>query len=186
MDAASRLLDEGGQGAVTMRAVAAAVDVSHNAPYKHFDGRDDLLAAVAVRDYAAITERWRAIRTARTDVRDCLLDALEVVVVFNREHPARYRLLFGAPEVAVRSEVLGVAAETALQVFTDIVIDCQRAGALPSSRSHNLGIMLFATVHGLIDADASGLLRARTGWADIRAGMGFVLDLMSPSRAAGE
>jgi len=34
------------------------------------------------------------------------------------------------------------------------------------------------------DADASGLLRARTGRADIRAGMGFVLDLMSGSTAA--
>lgn len=186
MEAASRLLDEGGQSAVTMRAVAAAVDVSHNAPYKHFDGRDDLLAAVAVRDYAAITDRWRAIRAAPVDVRDRLLDALEVVVDFHHEHPARYRLLFGTPEVAVRSEVLGTAAETALQVFTDFVIDCQRAGALPSSPSHNLGIILFATVHGLIDADASGLLRARTGWNDIRAGMGFVLDLMSTSTAAGE
>ncbi|MFJ3381084.1 hypothetical protein ACIPJ2_11805 [Curtobacterium sp. NPDC090217] len=34
------------------------------------------------------------------------------------------------------------------------------------------------------DADGSGLLRARTRWADIRAGMGFVVDLMSGSTAA--
>ncbi len=49
----------------------------------------------------------------------------------------------------------------------------------PVRVSGTLGIMLFATVHGLIDADASGRLRARTGWSDISAGMDFVLDLIA-------
>ena len=177
--AAAWLLDQGGQPAVTMRAVATAVDVSHNAPYKHFAGRTDLLAAVALLDYQALAERWRAIRDAVGEPRQQLLDAFEAIVAFSQAHPARYRLLFGTPDVAVRSDALDDAAETALHAFTNIVIDCQRAGALPSSPSHNLGIMLFATVHGLIDADASGRLRSRTGWADIRAGMGFVLDLIA-------
>ena len=34
--AAARLLDEGGPEAVTLRAVAQAVGVSHHAPYRHF------------------------------------------------------------------------------------------------------------------------------------------------------
>lgn len=181
--AASRLLDEGGQAAVTLRAVAAAIDVSHNAPYKHFAGRAELLAAVAADDYAMLTERWTAIRAAPGDARERLLDALDVVVAFSAEHRARYRLLFGTPDVAARGDGLDDAAEQALVVFSDIVAECQREGSLPSSPSHNIGIMLFATVHGLIDADASGRMRARTGWSDLRSGMAFVLDLMAPSRA---
>ena len=34
--AAASLLDRGGESAVTIRAVAQAVGMSHNAPYKHF------------------------------------------------------------------------------------------------------------------------------------------------------
>ena len=34
--AAAALLDSGGGSPVTLRAVGAAVGVSHNAPYKHF------------------------------------------------------------------------------------------------------------------------------------------------------
>lgn len=177
--AATRLLDDGGQAAVTLRAVASATDVSHNAPYKHFSGRDGLLAAVAERDFATLTDRWRIIRDAEGDPRERLLDALDVVVAFSREHGARYRLLFGTPDVAAASDAIDTAAETALRVFSDIVAEAQRTGALPATPSHNFGILLFATVHGLIDADASGRLRARTGWSDIRAGMRFVLDLVS-------
>ena len=44
--AATSLLDSGGEAAVTIRAVAQAVGVSHNAPYKHFEDRSSLLRAV--------------------------------------------------------------------------------------------------------------------------------------------
>lgn len=181
--AAARLLDEGGQTAVTLRAVAAACDVSHNAPYKHFDGREDLLAAVAADDYATLTDQWTAIRAAPGDPRERLLDAFDVIVAFERDHPARYQLLFGVPDVAARGPALDRASELALKVFSDIVEKCQSTGSLPPSPSHNLGIMLFATVHGLIDADASGRLRARTGWSDLRAGMRFLLELLGSDGA---
>lgn len=176
--AAARLLDQGGQEAVTLRAVATATDVSHNAPYKHFASRRDLLSAVAAGDFSRITERWRAIRDTRSDARARLVDALDVVVAFSQEHPARYRLLFGTPDVAARDADAEAVAEPSLQALSDIVADCQREGSLPQSPSDTLAILLFATVHGLIDADASELLRARTGWPDLRTGVGFALDLI--------
>lgn len=185
--AAAELLDEGGQAAVTLRAVASATGVSHNAPYKHFTSRDDLLAAVATADFTAITESWRTIGESSVDPAERLLDALDVVIRFSRDHPARYRLLFGTPEVAAQGGNLGDAAETALRVFSDIVVDCQKTGALPPSSSNNLGIIIFATAHGLIDADASGRLRSRSGWTDVRAGMRFLIGLLRdqpPAHAA--
>ena len=53
--AAASLLDSGGEAAVTLRAVALAVGVSHNAPYKHFEDRNALLAAVAIQDFIMLT-----------------------------------------------------------------------------------------------------------------------------------
>ncbi|MFE7031792.1 TetR/AcrR family transcriptional regulator [Streptomyces sp. NPDC057621] len=176
--AAAELLDEGGQAAVTLRAVGSATGVSHNAPYKHFTSRDDLLAAVAAADFTAIAESWRTIGESSLDPVERLLDALDVVIRFSGDHPARYRLLFGTPDVAAQGGTLGEAAETALQVFSNIVVDCQKTGALPASSSNNLGIIIFATAHGLIDADASGRLRSRSGWTDVRAGLRFLIGLL--------
>lgn len=177
--AAATLLDEGGQAAVTLRAVATACDVSHNAPYKHFASRDELLASVATGDFAALTEKWRQIAVGAEKPRERLLDAFDVVIDFSRDHPARYRLLFGTPDVAARGGDLGEAAETALRVFSKIVTDCQHSGTLPPSPSHNLSVLLFATAHGLIDADAGGRFRPRTGWPDVRSAIRFHLDLIA-------
>jgi AcrR family transcriptional regulator len=78
--AAAELLDGGGEAAVTLRAVGSAVGLSHNAPYKHFASRDDLLAAVATADFGAVAEEWRRVRKSDREPIERLLDALEMVV----------------------------------------------------------------------------------------------------------
>ena len=180
--AAAELLDAGGDAAVTLRAVGSAVGVSHNAPYKHFASRDDLLAAVATTDFQTIAEAWRQIRKSAQDPIQRLLGALDIVIRFSQDHPARYRLLFNSPAIAARGGPLPSAAEEALGVFAAIVEDGQTAGVLPVVASDNLAILIFATVHGLIDADASGRLRPRTGWAEIGTGLQILVRLLSNDR----
>jgi AcrR family transcriptional regulator len=177
VSAAAELLDTGGEAAVTLRAVAAAVGVSHNAPYKHFASRDALLAEVATADFTAITGIWTQIRTSPEEPAARLLSALDVVIRFSQDHPARYRLLFGSPDIATQGGSLTDAANRALRGFADIVEDCQTAGALPASSENTLAIVLFAATHGLIDADASGRLRSDSG-TDIRSGMEFLIGLL--------
>ena len=38
---------------------------SHNAPYKHFEGRNALLASVATRDFAVLTKTFEKLRQER-------------------------------------------------------------------------------------------------------------------------
>ena len=66
VEAAAALLDSGGESAVTLRAVASAVGVSHNAPYKHFTSRSALLAAVALEDFTTLTAAFATIRKSRS------------------------------------------------------------------------------------------------------------------------
>ncbi|MEV6350908.1 TetR/AcrR family transcriptional regulator [Actinoplanes sp. NPDC051851] len=179
--AAADLLDEGGEAAVTLRGVGAAIGVSHNAPYKHFVNRDDLLAAVAATDFRALAEGWQRIRASGQEPNQRLLAALDAVIEFSQAHPARYRLLFNSPAIAVRGGPLTAAAEEALGVFAGIVEDSQAAGTLPDTPSDNLAILIFATAHGLIDADASGRLRPRTGWAQAGTGLQILIRLLSNS-----
>ncbi len=48
LNAALALISEVGPQAFTLREVARRADVSHNAPYRHFRDKDELLAVVAV------------------------------------------------------------------------------------------------------------------------------------------
>ena len=58
--AALALLDETQDWAFSLREVARRAGVSHNAPYKHFPEKRDLLAAVAARGFDALAERMVA------------------------------------------------------------------------------------------------------------------------------
>ncbi len=49
LDAAAGLLEEGGLGAVTLRAVGERVGVSRQAPYNHFADKATLLSVLAAR-----------------------------------------------------------------------------------------------------------------------------------------
>src|SRR5277367_6555328 len=62
IDAALALLDETQDWAFSLREVARRAGVSHNAPYKHFPEKRDLLAAVAARGFEALAERMAAAR----------------------------------------------------------------------------------------------------------------------------
>lgn len=85
---ALRLLDDVGLPDLTMRRLAAALDVQPSALYHHFPNKQALLAEladriVAARPVAAASGDWAAdVRAASAALRDCLLayrDGAEVV-----------------------------------------------------------------------------------------------------------
>ena len=53
LKSALRLISEVGPTAFTLREVARRAGVSHNAPYRHFRDRDELMAAVSTADWLA-------------------------------------------------------------------------------------------------------------------------------------
>ena len=69
VEAALALLEETQDWAFSLREVARRADVSHNAPYKHFPEKRDLLAAVAARGFEALAERTLSSLERATDAR---------------------------------------------------------------------------------------------------------------------
>src|SRR4051812_17953974 len=57
LDAALALVDEEGRLDFTMRELARRAEVTHNAPYRHFTSRDELVAALAEEGFRALRER---------------------------------------------------------------------------------------------------------------------------------
>src|SRR5208337_5575708 len=59
LDSAVALIGEVGPQAFTLREVARRAGVSHNAPYRHFRDKDDLLAAVGSQGFDRLTEAMK-------------------------------------------------------------------------------------------------------------------------------
>jgi AcrR family transcriptional regulator len=155
LDAATRLLDEGGVEAVTLREVGRQAGVSHNAPYKHFASKETLLAAIAARDLA----RQGAVLTttiAKNSPEEALRTAMHNHVAWAFDYPARFKLVFGT--WSIDSEELRVAAHTAYTKLVDLVAATQDAGALPAGDPERMAALLRALAHGAANLASTGHL----------------------------
>jgi AcrR family transcriptional regulator len=135
VEAALALLDETQDWAFSLREVARRAGVSHNAPYKHFPEKRDLLAAVAARGFEALAERMAAARDGVEGSRLRIAACGRAYVAHGIANPALYRLMFGAaltaPEVG-RPPIEKIAAAKAQAIFAEKLAKAVRGGALPS------------------------------------------------------
>ncbi len=157
IEAATALLDEGGPAAVTLREVGRLAGVSHNAPYKHFAGKEDLLAAVAARELS----RMEDVAAGRTNVgaisaADDLRSGMHSYVRWAMRYPARFKLTFG-PWLH-DSEELGKAADSARGALVAAVESAQLEGALPPGDPDRVAALILAAAHGAADLAISGHL----------------------------
>lgn len=171
---------------MTIRAVAQAVGMSHNAPYKHFEDRSALLRAVAIQDFAALTNAFAEVRQLQLDPLSKLKRALAAFVTYGQEYPARYRLLFSDPGIAVQGDNLEAAAMRSFVEFAAIVQGCQDAKDLPDVPNVELTGLIYASVHGLIDLQTGGRMRQEKGLTDANKGTELLVELLRPVRASGE
>jgi len=101
--AAALTLLESGTGDLSLRAVARAAGVSAMAPYRHFDDKAALLAAVAEEGFAGLRERMIAADGA-PEPRAAVLAQGLAYIAFARARPALFRLMFGDQLRPVKSD----------------------------------------------------------------------------------
>ncbi|MCO5070788.1 MAG: TetR/AcrR family transcriptional regulator [Rhizobiaceae bacterium] len=176
--AAAQLLDQGGIEAVTLRGVAERVGVSHNAPYKHFEDRSALLAAVAERDFVALRIAFEQALDRRDGAGVALRAALGAFIDYGLQHPARYRLLFSDPSLP-SGGALKEKAFASFTAFLRIVEVCQREGSLPAGDPVPLAGLIYATVHGAIDLEIGGRANNEKGLVNVTDTLDLLLRLLA-------
>lgn len=101
LDAAVRLIAEGGIDHFTMAKAARAAGVSSGAPYRHFPDRHHLLVQLAAEGAELLDDAVdEAMGQAGLDPAEQLLALGEAHARFAIEHPAHYRVMH-APEYTV-------------------------------------------------------------------------------------
>jgi len=121
LDAAEWLLARRGAESLSLRDVARRAGVSHAAPYHHFSGLAELLAALAERSFAQLGAAMQAgIDAHPGDARAQLVAIAAAYVEFAKLRPARFRLMFG-PVLAARPRHPGLqrAADATFAVLLE-------------------------------------------------------------------
>lgn len=96
VDAAAIVLEQHGVEALSLREAARRAGVSQTAPYRHFENKQALLAAVAGDGFRLLLEDIKSAHVAWMDEPAEAVTAMGAAYVrFATEHPARFRLMFG-------------------------------------------------------------------------------------------
>lgn len=177
--AALDLLEQGGEGALTVRGVAAALGLAPNALYRHVPGHDALLAAVADDGARALLSALQAAarRAARRGARSspaaapdgaestALVRAVAgAYLAFAAARPALYAVVMAHHE----SPDDGPPAHEALWAFV-VGLFAPLTGAADAPAA---AVTLWAFLHGMVGLDRAALL----GGPKPRDAAGYGLD----------
>lgn len=142
-----------GWSAVTIRRLAETIEYSQPVLYSHFENRDAIIAAVALKGFAELADALKAAATG-ADAGAAGLKAVAVgYLAFARAHPALYEAMFTLPttlrfarsdtETELRAGFAAMAAVVA-PVREDVEIATET---------------FWATLHGLAELERSGRIR---------------------------
>lgn len=120
VESAKDILKIKGVDALSLRAIAAEVGVSHMAPYTHFKNKKELLQAIAASGFDDLTKRLIDIKKSYTDPWDLVFNYGVAYVQFAVENPAIYRLMLSQADTGGRRNKLEASADPEISPVLEI------------------------------------------------------------------
>jgi AcrR family transcriptional regulator len=179
--AAEKILERDGLQAVTLRAVARVVGVSHTAPKNHFGDLMGLLSELAAVGYlrfaAALGE---AVNSTSGDARDRLRAMGSAYVAFARAHPKLFLLMFHSERLDMKRPSLLAAIDESRQSLRTAVISMAQARPMKPVEVAARATASWSLVHGLAMLLLDGRLKntmASLPGVDVETFLETVLDV---------
>jgi len=157
--AAVALIGEAGPQAFTLREAARRAGVSHNAPYRHFASKEELLAAVAAEGFERLKGSMLRAMTPAKSSRERLELCGCGYVEFALRCPHHLVVMFDLPATwSVPSNKRQPIGEDAFRVLLDCIREAQSAGDLPAGDPLPLAWAAWAMMHGIAKLATGGNL----------------------------
>ncbi len=148
--AAEKILERDGLQAVTLRAVARAVGVSHTAPKNHFGDLMGLLSELAAVGYLKFAAALAAaVNSTAGDARDRLRAMGSAYVAFARAHPNLFLLMFHSERLDMKRPSLLAAIDESRQSLRTAVIASAEAKPMSPIEVAARATGSWSLVHGL-------------------------------------
>ncbi len=158
IEAAVALVGEVGPRAFTLREVARRAGVSHNAPYRHFAAKSDLLAAVASEGFERLTASMRKWMGKGTTAMERLHLSGCGYVDFALRWPNHFQVMFDVPRDLPECPPEDEMGRNAFQVLVGAIVEAQQSGDLAAGDPLPLAFIAWGMVHGVAKLGVNGNL----------------------------
>jgi len=138
--------------------VARRAGVSHNAPYRHFRDKDELLAVVAVQGFERLNSAMKRSAARGTTPLERFRLCGRGYISFALRWPQHFLVMFDLPSSRDKYPEYAGAGEEAFATLLKFVVECQRAEVLPGGEPERLAFMAWSMVHGIAKLASSSHL----------------------------
>lgn len=151
IQAGLELLAEGGVHELDLRKVARRAGVSHTAPYRHFDDKQALIAAINEEGFHWLAERIQStLREVSDEPIEQLFGIALSYVQFAQENPWLMREMFSG--LTIEREMfasLHTASKTVYRLYAEVIRHGQERGKIVDGDPAALAGVLWSVLHGL-------------------------------------
>lgn len=143
-----RLIQEKGVHRLTLRELGNRLNVSRTAPYRHFAGKDALLASICESGFERFAD---ALTRARDEAGPQFADRLSAMcfayVRFAAENRPHFEAMFGAGFEGETPEQWKTAGS--FQILVDVVREGQQSGDVRAGDPTLIAAFIWSSVHGI-------------------------------------
>ncbi|MFA6231538.1 MAG: TetR/AcrR family transcriptional regulator [Rhodanobacter sp.] len=139
---------------ISLRELASGLGVSAAAVYRHFDGREALLAELAVGGFEQLQARFSVgfdPRTLPADAPQAVQRLHRLGVAYLRfadEQPALWRLMFGTHAAQIRADALQTGEPTSYSYLPAALQGLYSAGVIPAPPEAGDVLFTWSAIHG--------------------------------------
>jgi AcrR family transcriptional regulator len=138
----------------TLRELARRAGVSHNAPYRHFKSKEDLVAALAAEAFHQLHAALEKAAAGVADPKERLCAAARTYLHFALQNPSRFNLMFHSPLQWKNYPKCAAAYAESWNLLAETMRECQGGGDVETS-----GEVVWSTIHGITELGIARHLR---------------------------
>jgi len=162
LQASLDLLRDPASGDFTLREVARRAGVSHNAPYRHFRDKDDLLAAIAEQGFERLTAAMQSAAGKEQTSFQQLQSAGIAYLEFALAQPEHFSVMFSIDLRENRHVSAKAAAEKCFAELVKLVVACGQGQSFRTVSPETAALAAWTQVHGIAVLALRGQLRFRS------------------------
>jgi AcrR family transcriptional regulator len=158
IQAAREVIAAQGTEGLSMRDVARKLNISHQAPYKHFPSRDHLLAEIMRRCFEDFAQFLDA--ESKAHATDELRGMGEAYLTYASLKPLEYRLMFGTPwpEPAAHPDLVRHAVH-AFDVLRKTLLKKHGGSSAAKKQAEHEALFIWSALHGLATLEQSNVMQ---------------------------
>lgn len=172
------MFEESGATELSMRALARRLGVSEAAPFKHFSGKEDLLAAIAASGFQELRDERQDIAHQNTDAfgraRAMMLSYIRYAIT----HEGLFNLMIGPRLSGFRDGEFGKAGQESFDLFSNAICALAAEYDWPPESLELLSHTAWALEHGIAALLLAGVVPHKGSHLDVDELLGFSVDFL--------